>query len=108
MKLIKKHFNYIKHLASKDSDIRNSIIKLADKEVICAVCECILNVINGNIKIKESLRKKISPHKDSLRKLQKKSSLKVKKKILTQKGGNFLPLILPVILNILGKKLFKI
>jgi hypothetical protein len=58
MKLIKKHFNYIKHLASKDSDIRNSIIKLADKEVICAVCECILNVINGNIKIKESLRKK--------------------------------------------------
>ena len=40
MKLIKKHFNYIKHLASKDSDIRNSIIKLADKEVICAVCEC--------------------------------------------------------------------
>jgi hypothetical protein len=57
MKLIKKHSNNHKHLASKDSGIRNSIIKLADKEVMCAVCECILKVINGNIKIKEILRK---------------------------------------------------
>jgi hypothetical protein len=48
-----------------------------------------LNVINGNIKIKESKRNKISPHKDSLRKLQKKTSLQVNQKNFNLKGRKF-------------------
>jgi hypothetical protein len=70
-------------LASKDSDIRNSIIKLADKEVICAVCECILNVINGNIKIKESLRRKDFTSQRLVTHVTKKIFFESKKKILT-------------------------
>ncbi len=101
MNKVKKNIQYLKVLSSPNPQMRQAIIKSANKELICVVCECIQNVINGNVKIDDKLKKKLSNQKEILRKLQKKSTIKNKKKILLQKGGSFLPIILPTILSLL-------
>ena len=85
--------------------MRNALIKSADRDLICSICECIQNVINGNVKIDDKIKKKLFHEKEHLRRLQKKSSLKNKKKILIQKGGSFLPMLLPIVLSILNQLL---
>jgi adenylate kinase len=102
MNKIKKNLKYLNVVASPNSHMRNAIIKSADKELICTICECIQNVINGNVKIDEKLKKRLFQQKDHLRKLQKKSSIKNKKKILIQKGGSFLPMLIPIILSLVS------
>ncbi len=44
--------------------MRQAIIKSENKELICVVCECIQNVINGNVKIDEKIKKKLSNQKE--------------------------------------------
>jgi hypothetical protein len=57
MKNIKKNLNYLKVLATP-GDISKSIIKSANKELIAAICECVQNVCNGNVKIDCKMHKK--------------------------------------------------
>lgn len=79
---------------------RLAILKSADKELVRCLCECALNVIKGKVPVNSGHKKKLSPYKQLLRKLVlKKGSWKNKKKILLQKGGNFIPLILGPILS---------
>jgi hypothetical protein len=80
-----------------------AIIENADKELIYTLCECVLNCINGNVTLDESIKTKLNRHKLHLRSLLRKrnSSIKKKKKILIQKGSGFLPIILSTILSAL-------
>ncbi len=55
MNKIKKNLKYLNVFASPNSHMRNAIIKSSDKDFICTLCECIQNVINGNVKIDEKL-----------------------------------------------------
>jgi hypothetical protein len=105
MNKIKKNINLLKVLASPNTHMRNALIKSADRDLICSICECIQNVINGNVKIDDKIKKKLFQQKEHLRRLQKKSSLKNKKKILIQKGGSFLPMLLPIVLSLLNQLL---
>ena len=57
MNKVKKNIQYLKVLSSPNPQMRQAIIKSANKELICVVCECIQNVINGNVKIDEKLKK---------------------------------------------------
>ena len=63
------------------SDIKlKKLIKSATKKFIYFLCECFLNVVNGNVSIKKNL---IETEESSFRKiLSKQTSLKAKKKIL--------------------------
>ena len=47
-------------------------------------------------------------HKTSLIKLTKKVSIKEKRKILIQKGGGFLPFMLPLVTPLIAKAVSKI
>ena len=100
MKNIKQNLNYLKILASPGR-IAKALIKSGDKKLIAAICECVQNVMNGNVKINDIAKKKLAGHKRALRTLQAKSSLANKKKLLVQKGGSFLPIIIPTVLSLL-------
>lgn len=98
--LTHKKKNYLALLATaKNRKRRNLLIDYADKDDINAICECIFNVLQGNIKLPKKHKLKLAKDKACLRSLiSGKMSLKKKKTSLKQKGG-FLPFILPAIIG---------
>ena len=83
---------------------RNPIIDVAGKELVHCICDCVLNILNGNISSSEEEKKKLKKHKYSLRELVKKNTSDKKRKHLIQEGGFLGALIL--ILGGLASKLF--
>ena len=67
------------------------------------------NVVKGNVPglIQEKVNK-LARHKTSLIKLTKKVPIKEKRKILVQKGGGFLPFLLPLVAPLKAKAVSKI
>lgn len=80
---------------------RTALLKSCDTEEINLICECIHNVLQGKIPIEDKLKKKLKKHKSILRKLARKGTNKLRKNIIIQKGGAFLPIILGSILSAL-------
>ena len=66
-----------------------------------AVCECVLNVTNGNVTITKEDFIKLKKFNKYFKKLLKKYSLKTKKKYLIQRGG-FLQILIPALLTSLA------
>lgn len=56
--------------------MRKAIIKSGDKKLISAICEIVLNSLQGNFNINKSEFDKLSKYKKILRKLIQKSNLK--------------------------------
>ncbi len=82
---------------------RNKLIDYANNKEIHAICEIILNVLNGNIKLANANIKKLKRYKTALRSLTyKKNSLANRKKTLKQHGG-FLSFILPAAIGLLSQ-----
>ena len=66
-------------LQSSDINLKK-LIKTASKNFIRFLCECFLNVVNGNVEINKTL---IENHEKSFRKiLSKQTGLREKKRIL--------------------------
>lgn len=79
--------------------IRKAIIKYGDKELINTISEIALNVLNGNGKINNKSKQKLSYYKKQIRCIAcSKRSVQSKRKILLQKGG-FLPILIGSILS---------
>lgn len=84
---------------------RVALLKIVgDKEIHC-LCECIYNTLKGKVPLTQTQKKGLSRHKVTLRRIVKpKESIHKKRKLLVQKGGSLLPLILsPIITGLLGK-----
>ena len=63
------------------------------------ICECILNIINGQIKLSKEDFEKLKPYKNLFRKLlTKNTKIKEKKRLIIQKGG-FLQILIPAIIS---------
>lgn len=100
MRRIRNNQHLLSLLCSCDKKMFNALLYTSGSDSIKAVCECILNCLNGNIKLTETEKNKISKYKIHLRNLLKKSvSIKKKKQILNQYGGSFLPIIIPAVLS---------
>ncbi len=97
---LKKHLDELRVLKKSKPAFRKSILRAADKDLICCLCECSHNVLNGNIKLSPKDKKPLQKHSKHLRELASRNiSLKKKRGILVQKGG-FLPALLGPILAI--------
>lgn len=96
------HRDYLTLLAkSKSKRRRKALIDLADKKEIDAICEIVLNLLNGRLRVPRNVHSSLKRHKNELRILAKKTPpVKLKKHILVQKGG-FLPHLLPLALNLI-------
>ena len=81
---------------------RNSIIDGAGKELVQCICDCVLNVLNGNIKLKQGEKQRLKRHKNCLRELVKKKTSDKKRKHLIQEGG-FLGALIPLLGGLVTK-----
>lgn len=94
----------LRALAKLGGKERVALLKAVDDKKIHCVCECVYNTLKGKVPLSASQRTRLSRHKKTLRRIVKpKESISKKRKLLVQKGGSFLPLVLsPIISGILG------
>jgi len=65
-----------------------------DDDLIKAIVECAINTLNGNHKLTEDDKGKLSKYKNRLRVLVNPNiTFKIKRKLLIQKGGFIVPLL---------------
>lgn len=101
-KAVINNADLLRILSKADPALRQSIIKKANCTLIRGICEVAENTLQGNVPLKPNQKSKLCRHKKILRKLVKKGEKwQKKKKILMQKGGAILPLILGPLLGTL-------
>ena len=99
---LKKHFHVLKVLQKARPKKRKEILESANKDLVYCLCECIVNVLNGNVPTTAAQKQKIRRHGNTLKEIKhKQTSLKQKKKLFIQRGG-FLPMLLAPIIGIVG------
>ena len=90
--------NDVKH----DKQECNRIIDEGGMELVYCICDCVFNVLQGNIPLKDDEKDRLKRHRDCLRKLvNKKTSYKEKKRLI-QRGG-FLGTLIPTLVGLVGK-----
>jgi len=107
MKRVKTNYHNLQVLKTVDPKLRKAIISKWNKEVLHSISECILNVLNGNIKLTGCDTRKLQKPKAALLKVSvKRVPLSAKKKFIVQRGGFLLPL-LSAILPTLASRIFR-
>jgi hypothetical protein len=83
-----------------------ALLSKANQKQIKSLCECILNVVNGNIPITSHHVKNLKPYQNTIYKVvSKRVPIKSKKKLLVQKGSGFVPVIATIVGSLLAKLL---
>ena len=99
----------LKVLSHCKPKIRNAILKNCENDLIHIICDCVYNVVKGNVPgLTQEKVNKLAGHKTSLIKLSKKVPIKEKRKILVQKGDGFLPFLLPLVAPLIAQAVSKI
>jgi hypothetical protein len=99
---IEKHYNFIKKFQRAPTLQRNAYLKRASADEVRSLCECALNVCNGNIPLNKKQFGQLKKHKKILKTLAfTKSSPWKKRRVLLQEGG-FLPVLASTALSFLG------
>jgi hypothetical protein len=97
LKLVGSQIDLLK-VISKSKKYRDAILHKADKELVEAICECVHNIIKGNIPIKSTDRNQLLKFRKILHNLLEKKNFKQKKKILIQHGA-FLNVLVPLVVT---------
>jgi len=71
MDILEKNIQNLKILSCCDKKLKNKLILKGDKSLILTLTECILNTLNGNIKIGEKDKGKLAKKKFLLKKIIK-------------------------------------
>jgi len=107
MKRIKSNYRTLQVLKTAQPKLRKAIISNSNRELVNCISECILNILNCNLKLTDCSKRKLRKHKTVLRKVaDKQVSASVKKRLINQRGGFILPL-LSAVLPTLASLLFK-
>ena len=69
MKRIKENFRALHVLKHARPKLRKTIISNCDRDIVNCISECVLNVPNGNVALTGCVKRKLSIHRLSLRKL---------------------------------------
>ena len=105
MAIPKRHRETLLVLTKASPHLVRKIILGADVSLIRALSECALNILNGNVSLTPTRKRKLSMFKDNLRDLATRKISMTKKKKVLQTGG-FLPLLASVIAPLILKSLF--
>lgn len=98
--LPKKYISILKALYHLDRDQRIVILRKAEATLVKCICECALNILNGNVFITDSQKSKLKRHAKILRCLADKSGTWTsKKKIILAEGIKILTLLLAPIID---------
>jgi len=95
---VKTNYHTLQVLKAADPKLRKAIISKRNKKLVNCISECVLNVLNGNIKMTGCDTRKLQKHKAALRKfVDRHVPLSSKKKLIVQRGGFLLPLLSSVL-----------
>lgn len=102
-----KHSTILHALCYLSPEQTKSLLKHADLKLIKCICECALNILNGNITLNKHQKGTLSKHRLLLRKLaENRGTWKKKKNLVIQRGGGFLPLLLAPLLGSILSNIF--
>jgi len=88
MNRLKSQFHFLHVLKDAKPQARRALLTSADDDLIKAIVECAINILNGNNKLTKEDNDKISKYKNRLLALvNPKINFKCKRKLLIQKGG---------------------
>ena len=106
MKRVKTNYHTLQVLKTADPKLRKAIISKCNKELVNCISECFLNVLNGNIQLPGCVTRMLQKHKAALRKVSdRRVPLSKKKKLIVQRAGFLLPLlILPTLASLIFRK----
>ena len=110
---LRKHLDFLNQLGKiKSTKKRAQLLEIATPEQILTICECIKNILRGQIPVKFSKTKKSSlrrykPVFSRLVKNNRTVPLETKRELLIQRGGFLSALIAPAI-GIIGSLLGKL
>lgn len=107
-KRVLKNLDYLKALHCSSKREKGNLLKSAKSEIINAICDCIKNILLGNIEVTSKEKRKLQPKKNILRKLaDRKTKTLERKKILVQQGTGILTAILAPALGALASGLLS-
>lgn len=97
---LQRNLHLLKALHKANSSRRKQLLYSCDSDFRRCIEDCCKNVLNGNIPLSESDKKKLSKHKKTLRILAGPlSSYKKKSKIYKIQRGGFLGSLIPALLG---------
>lgn len=107
--IAKKHVELLRALRHFSAKERVAFFRVADEKIIRCICECVFNVLYGNVSIqpkqKAHLRKYVPVLRQLVEKKRGKRNLPHKRRLIIQKGG-FLPsLLIPIVGSVLSQLL---
>jgi len=101
-KRIKKYLELLKILKTAKPAQRKVLLQVADNGLIYCLCECIDNVLRGNVKLTPAKKRELAKYIHLLRKIaNRKTKIDHKRTLLVQNGG-FLPALLAPVIGIAG------
>jgi len=99
---LKKFAPYLHILHKSSPKVRKSLTRQhCSPEFVKCICECVKNVLVGNVDLTPEHKRRLKRHKLSLRKLVLKKTSQAEKKRIVQQGG-FLGALLGPIIKVLG------
>jgi len=63
MKLVKSNYHALYVLETTGPKLRKALIISCDRELVTCISECVLNVVNGNIKLSGCKTRKLKQYK---------------------------------------------
>ena len=104
--VVERALPLLQTLVASKPILRKAIIDHASPDLIHAVTEIIWNTLKGVITLTDDQKRRLSRHKKEFRALvNKKLSIKKKRKILNQKGtGAALAALIPIAISLLANR----
>ena len=100
---VSKFEPFLKAIEKAPPSERILLLEGAPSCLIRFLCECGLNILKGNLKLKKKHYKLLKPFKTSLLKLCKPfASLNERRQDLLKKKGGALPVLIPIVLSALA------
>lgn len=91
-------------IAHSSPRLRKAILSNATIGTINDIGECCLNTLSGNVKLSASDRAQLRRYRNYIRRVgSRQVSAKKRRQLLIQRGGNFLPILLPLALTVVER-----
>lgn len=95
---LKRNVSLLNQVYKAKPKLRKAILENADKDTIYCLCECCLNILNGNIPFSPAQERNLKRYSKEVRYLaSKQGSLKKKQELLAQKGGLVTAVLAPLL-----------
>ena len=69
---MRSNYHSLHVLKTATPKLHEAIVSNCDRELVHSICECVLNLLNGNVRLSDCVARKLRQHRAVLRKVQEK------------------------------------